>query len=112
MTAGQTVKQTITDGNVHLDQNAVGLAQLQMWTHVSGTATGKGASSYKLTIPKTPVPATPGATLDVPATGAFTLHPTKAGSLAVKAGASTAFIQGYKGATKANSVTLACTRSH
>ena len=43
MTAGQTVKQTITDGNVHLDANAVGLAQLQGWTDVSGTATGKGA---------------------------------------------------------------------
>ena len=62
MTAGQTVKQTITNGSVHLDANAIGLAQLQGWTKVSGSATGSGATPYKLSIAKTAVPQTPGAT--------------------------------------------------
>lgn len=112
LVAGQKVTQSLVSGSVHLDQTAVGVAQSQGWTSVSGTATGTGsdgATPYNLTIPQTAVPATPGATLDIPATGAFKLAPTKAGTYTVSAGASTAFIQGYNASGPANSITLPCT---
>lgn len=112
LTAGQKVKQSFTSASIHLDAGTVGVAQAQGWTAVSGTSTGDGTDGgamYKLTIPQTAVPATAGATLDLPATGALTLQPTKAGTYMVFAGTSTAFIQGYDATGPTNSITLPCT---
>src|SRR5829696_4651238 len=42
LVAGQTVKQPIASGNIHLISDAVDLALSQPWDQVSGTATGGG----------------------------------------------------------------------
>ena len=107
LVAGQSVKKTISGGNVHLDQNAVGVALGQGWDAVSGTNVAKTQTPYSLKIPKTTLPA-PGNSLDIPATGAFTIKPTKAGTYKVKAGDSNADIQGWNGSTKANDIPLDC----
>jgi hypothetical protein len=107
LVAGQKVKQTISGGNVHLSTDAVGVALAQGWDAVSGTNVATTNTPYQLTIPKTTLPA-PGNTLDIPATGAFTIKPTKAGTFTVKAGNSTATIQGWNGATQANAIPLDC----
>jgi hypothetical protein len=107
MVAGQTVKKAISSGNVHLDATTVGVALQQGWDAVSGTNVATTTTPYKLTIPKTTLPSL-GNSLDIPATGAFTIRPTKAGTYTVKAGDSTADIQGWNGATKANDIPLDC----
>jgi hypothetical protein len=108
LVAGQKVVQTINSGNVHLDGGTVDLARAQGWDAVSGTATSLNGTPYKLTIAKTTLPTTPATPLDIPATGAFTIRPTRAGTYTVRAGDSSAFIQGWTGSTKATSLTLDC----
>jgi hypothetical protein len=111
MVAGQKVNHAFSSAVVHLDAQTVGLAEAQGWTSVSGTSTGDGSDGgtvYKLNIAQTAVPASP-QPLDLPASGALKLNPTKAGTYKVFAGSSVAFIQGYNASGPANSITLPCT---
>lgn len=82
--AGQSVKRTMTL-TVHLNQTQTGIAQAA-GTSVSGKITAKGAVAFKLTIPTTAIPSTPGATMDATATGPGTITATSAGSFKVNAG--------------------------
>jgi hypothetical protein len=107
LVAGQTVKQTISSGNVHLIADVVNIALGQGWDAVSGNTTRVTGTPYTLTIPKTTLP-NPATDMDIPATGSFTLHPTKAGAFHVIAGDVTANIQGWTGSTKANVIPLDC----
>src|SRR4051794_22860913 len=66
LTAGQTVKKAISNGNVHLNSDAVGVALLQGWDAVSGSNVATTNTPYSLKIPKTTLPG-PGGTLDIPA---------------------------------------------
>jgi hypothetical protein len=105
--AGQTVKQTIGSGVVHLPADALAVAQAQGWTSLTATTASLTGTPYSLKVPSTAIPAVPAAT-DVPATGAFTIRPTKAGTFTVRAGNMTATIQGFIAGVKANAIPLDC----
>ena len=109
LVAGQTVKQTITSGNVHLIADADRRRAAQTWDQVSGTNVGDLGHAVLADASRRPrCLRRPGASLDIPATGTFTIRPTKAGTFTVKAGDSNADIQGWKAGVKANDIPLDC----
>jgi hypothetical protein len=84
LVAGQKVKRNVTM-TMHLDQTQTGIAQ-SIGTSVSGTIKSKGTDALALTFPATPIPGTPGATMDVVATGKGTISSAKAGSIDITTG--------------------------
>jgi hypothetical protein len=110
LVAGQSVKQTIGSGVVHLPIEAVGVAQGQGWDALTAKTASSSGTPFSLKVGNTaiPVPPAPPAAMDVPATGAFTIKPSKAGTFTVKAGDMTATIQGFIGGVKANAIPLDC----
>jgi hypothetical protein len=91
MTAGQSVRRNMTLA-VHLDQTQTGLAQA-LGTHVKGTVSTKGPLAFKLKIPNTAIPATPGATMDVTGSGKGTITPNRAGKFKLNAAAIAAVLK-------------------
>jgi hypothetical protein len=107
LTAGQSVKRAMTEV-VHLDQTQTGTAQA-LGTSVSGTIKAKGPLAFKMIIPDTPIPATPGATMDVNAAGPGTITATKAGKFKVNAGPIDAVLNLTGGAGGPITATQNCT---
>lgn len=107
MVAGQTVKKTISGGNIHLASSVVDVAKGQGWDAVTANTVSSSGTPYSLKIAKTALP-TPSADMDIPATGAFTIRPVASGTYKVRAGNMTANIQGWVGSTKSNLIPLDC----
>ena len=107
MVAGQKVTRTISGGNIHLASGVVDVAHLQGWDAVTAKTVPSSGTPYTLKIAKTTLP-NPSADMDIPATGAFTIRPTAAGTYKVRAGNMTANIQGWVGATKSNLIPIDC----
>jgi hypothetical protein len=84
MTAGQSVKRSM-NLVVKLNQKQTGIAQL-VGTSVKGKITSKAAVAFKLKIPTTAIPQTPGATMQATASGPGTITAAKAGTFKVNAG--------------------------
>lgn len=84
LVAGQKVKRDVTL-TIHLDQTQTAIAQT-IGTSVSGTVTSKGTDALSLAFPATPIPGTPGATMDVVATGKGAISSAKAGSINITTG--------------------------
>jgi hypothetical protein len=84
LTAGQSVKRSMKLV-VHLSQTQTGIAQT-FGTSLNGKINAKGPVAFKMKIPDTAIPPTPGATMDVTATGPGSITAAKAGSFKVNAG--------------------------
>jgi hypothetical protein len=84
LVAGQQVKRDVTL-TIHLNTAQTAIAQ-SIGTSVSGKVTSKGTDALSLTFPDTPIPGTPGATMDVVATGKGAISSAKAGSIDVTTG--------------------------
>lgn len=106
MSAGQSLKQAMSLV-VHLSQAQTGLAQA-LGTSVNGKVNASGPLAFKLKIPDTAIPQTPGATMDVTASGKGTITATKVGSFKVNAPTINATLN-ISGGTSPVTVTQTCT---
>lgn len=114
MVAGQTVTQTIHDGVLHLpNQTVQALVGLLGYDNLAADVVSTSGTPYTLTVPATDLPsaseaADPDLTVDIPATGAFTLTATTAGHLDVVAGAIAPTLHGSTAGVAADPFPISC----